>query len=240
MNGEIGSAGQGRLSRARARRHVPLLRALALLLAGALAAAPGHVFAQAGNSLFSTSPSLGAFPPAPAPGRGGDGFGSSGMLAPPTPGVLMPPAPPPMVPAGQVALALSAKFGSEAAPITGGLTWRVYGAKPEPDGNFPLIREDKSPAPTLVLPAGPYIVHVGFGLANAVKPVTLRGSTVREEFDLPAGGLRMEGKVGDARIPAAQISFDVFKGSQFEPSDRRPIAEHIASGGVVVVQEGDK
>lgn len=241
MNGEIGSAGQGRLSRARARRHVPFLRALALVLAGALAVAPGRVLAQAGNSssLFSTSPSLGAFPPAPAPGRGGDGFGGSGMLAPPTPGgVLMPPAPPPMVPAGQVALALSAKFGSEAAPITGGLTWRVYGAKPQPDGNFPLIREDKSPAPTLVLPAGPYIVHVGFGLANAVKPVTLRGSTVREEFDLPAGGLRMEGKVGDARIPAAQISFDVFKGSQFEPSDRRPIAEHVASGGVVVVPEG--
>ncbi|MCW5693948.1 MAG: hypothetical protein KIT48_16445 [Pseudolabrys sp.] len=220
---------------------MPYLRAFALVLALAGAVAPDRVLAQAGNSssLFSASPSLGAFPPAPGPGRGGggDGFGSSGMLAPPMRG---PPAiaPTPMVPAGQVALALSAKFGSDAAPITGGLTWRVYAAKPQPDGNFPLLREDKSPAPTIVLPAGAYIVHVGFGLANAVKPVTLRSATVREEFDLPAGGLRMEGKVGDARIPAAQISFDVFKGSQFEPSDRRPIAEHIASGAVVVVPDG--
>lgn len=151
---------------------------------------------------------------------------------------MIPPAASPMVPAGQVALSLSARFGAQASAITGGLTWRVYAAKPEPGGNYRLVREDKSASPTMVLPAGPYIVHVGFGLANAVKPVTLRGATVKEEFDLPAGGLRIEGRVGDARIPAAQISFDVFKGSQFEPGDRRPIAEHVASGGVVVVPEG--
>src|SRR6185437_13872840 len=50
----------------------------------------------------------------------------------------------------------------------------------------------------LVLPTGSYVVHVGFGLASAVKPVTLNGPTVRETFDLPAGGLRLEGRVGDA------------------------------------------
>ena len=143
-----------------------------------------------------------------------------------------------MVPAGQVALSLAARFGTQSAPITGGLTWRVYAAKAEQGGNHRLIREDKSPTPTMVLPAGNYIVHVGFGLANAVKPVTLRGATVKEEFELPAGGLRIEGRVGDARIPAAQIAFDVFKGSQFEPGDRRPIAEHVATGAVIVVPEG--
>jgi hypothetical protein len=143
-----------------------------------------------------------------------------------------------MVPAGQVALALSARFGREAPVIGGGLTWRVYAAKAEPGGSFKLIKEDKSPSPTLVLPAGSYIVHVGFGLATAVKPVTLRGQTVREEFELPAGGLRMEGRVGDVRVPAGQISFDVYKGSQFEAGDRRPIAEHVMTGDVVVVPEG--
>ena len=89
-----------------------------------------------------------------------------------------------------------------------------------------------------MLPAGAYIVHVGFGLATAVKPVTLNGPTVREDFDLPAGGLRIEGRVGDVRIPAGQISFDVYKGSQFEPGDRRPIAEHVMTGDVVLVPEG--
>jgi hypothetical protein len=156
--------------------------------------------------------------------------GSSQKLAPEPPAL--------MVPAGKVALALSARFGKDAPPIDGGLTWKVYGSKADAHGNYPLITEDKTPSPTLVLPAGGYVVHVGFGLATAVKPVTLNGPTVREQFDLPAGGLRMEGRVGDALIPPGQISFNVFKGSQFEPGDRRPIAEHVATGGVVVVPEG--
>ena len=143
-----------------------------------------------------------------------------------------------MVPAGKVALALSARFGKDAPLIDGGLTWRVYAAKPNAKGDFRLVREDKAPAPTLVLPSGHYIVHVGFGLATAVKPVTLQGPTVREQFDLPAGGLRMEGRVGDALIPPGQISFNVFKGSQFEPGEHRPIAEHMMTGAVVIVPEG--
>ena len=57
-----------------------------------------------------------------------------------------------MVPAGQVALALSARFGKDAQPVGGGLTWRVYDAKADANGNFKLVKEDKSPAPTLVLP----------------------------------------------------------------------------------------
>ena len=145
----------------------------------------------------------------------------------------------PMVPAGQVALALSAHFGKDApTAIGGGLTWRVYAAKAEPGGTFKLLKEEKTPSPTVVLPPGDYIVHVGFGLATSVKPVTLVGPTVREDFGLPAGGLRMEGRVGDVHIPAGQISFDVYKGSQFEAGDRRPIAEHVMTGEVVVVPEG--
>lgn len=214
------------------------LLAFVVLQAAFGPAGPQAALAQAGgsSSLFSTTPSLGAFSPPPA--RGGDGFGG-GALGPATQApVGIPQGAAPMVPAGQVALSLTARFGAQSSPINGGLTWRVYAAKTEKSGGYRMIREDKSASPTIVLPAGNYIVHVGFGLANAVKPVTLRGATVREEFDLPAGGLRIEGRVGDARIPSAQISFDVFKGSQFEPGDRRPIAEHVASGAVVVVPEG--
>jgi hypothetical protein len=188
------------------------------------------------GSLFSTTPSSEGLM-SPVPGVGGNVFGPGGVLAPASP-LMLPPAAIPMVPAGKVALALSARFGKQAPVIAGGLTWRVYAAKANPSGKFRLVKEDKSPSPTLVLPAGAYIVHVGFGLATAVKPVTLRGPTVHEEFDLPAGGLRMEGRVGDVRIPAGQISFEVYKGSQFEAGDRRPIAEHVMTGSIVVVPEG--
>jgi len=214
---------------------------LAFLLVFALLV-PGMAAAQeAAGSLFSTAPSSGGGLISPGGPTRGEVFGPGNMLAPSKLPLMMPNAAPtaiPMVPAGQVALALSARFGRDAPPIGGGLTWRVYAAKADPGGNFKLVKEDTSPSPTLVLPAGAYIVHVGFGLATAVKPVSLRGTTVHEEFDLPAGALRMEGRVGNARVPPGQISFEVYKGSQFEPGDRRPIAEHISTGSVVVVPEG--
>jgi len=204
---------------------------LALVLA---LLAPNGAWAQGAGSLFSSAPSTGLL--SPGPGAQGEGFGR-GLTGPSQP-LVLPSAPSPMVPAGQVALTLSARFGKQGQPIGGGLTWRVYASKPEPGGAFKLLKEDTSPSPTIVLAPGSYIVHVGFGLATAVKPVTLRGATVHEEFDLPAGGLRMEGRVGDVRVPGGQISFDVYRGSQFEAGDRRPIAEHVMTGSVVMVPEG--
>jgi hypothetical protein len=214
--------------------------ALAIMLP-LLASHPASGQAPGQNSLFSTAPTTGLI--APAPAARGEAFGPGGVLTPQAEWPLNAPratAPTavPMVPAGQVALALSARFGKEAPSIGGGLTWRVYAAKADTTGTFRLVKEDKSPTPTLVLPAGAYIVHVGFGLATAVKPVTLNGPTVHADFDLPAGGLRLEGRVGDVRIPGGQVSFDVYKGSQFEPGDRRPIAERVMTGNVVVVPEG--
>jgi hypothetical protein len=145
-----------------------------------------------------------------------------------------------MVPAGQVALAVSARFGRDAPPIGSGLVWRVYADKPDPSGVFRMIKEDKAAAPTFMLPPGGYVVHVTLGLANAVKPVVLRSEKVREVevFEVAAGGLRLEGRVGDVRIPTGQISFDVYKGSQFEPGDRRPLAHNVMTGDVVLVPEG--
>ncbi len=178
-------------------------------------------------------------PPAGIIGPGGGVFGPGSIMGSPGDSILTPATPvPQIVPAGQVQLSLSARFGKDQATIGGGLDWRVYAAKEDVGGRFKLIKEDKSAAPNLVLPAGNYIVHVDFGLATAVKPVTLRGQAMREEFELPAGGLRIEGRVGNARVPANQISFDVYKGSQFETGERRPIAEHVQTGAVLVVPEG--
>ncbi len=211
---------------------------IAIMMAGLLA--PPTLWAQSAdrNSLFSTAPS-GGF--APNSGLRGDLFNPGDVLAPPQTPLMMPPVGEkmPMVPAGKVALGLSARFGKQAPRIGGGLIWRVFAAKPDADGNFRLVKEDKAAAPLIVLPAGAYIVHVDFGLATAVRPVTLHGATVREVFDLPAGALRMQGQVGEVKVPATQISFDVFKGSQFETSgDHRPIAQHVLTGQLVVVPEG--
>jgi hypothetical protein len=158
------------------------------------------------------------------------------------PSAALPPQPQiqaaPVVPAGQVALYLSARFGRDAAPIPSGIVWRIYPDRPDNAGAMKLVREDKTPAPTMLLPPGGYIVHASFGFATSLKKVQLRAETVREVFDIPAGGIRIEGKVGDARIPAGQIHFDVFKGSQFEPGDKRPLTQNAMTGEVMLVPEG--
>jgi hypothetical protein len=148
-------------------------------------------------------------------------------------------APSAAIPAGLVGLAVAARYGRDfPQPINASLIWRIYGSRPDQGGVFRPLREDKSATPTFALPAGDYVVHVTFGLASAAKIVHLRSEVVRETFELPAGGLRIEGRVGDVRIVPGQISFDVFPGSQFEPGDKRPVASNVAEGDVVVLPEG--
>jgi hypothetical protein len=145
----------------------------------------------------------------------------------------------PMVPAGQVALMVSARFGRDPPNIGGGLHWRIYPDKPDANGVFRLLKEERAAAPIFVLPPGGYVVHVGFGLATAAKKVQLRSETVREVFEITAGGARFEGRVGDSRIPPGQVTFDVYRGSQFEGEDRRPIASNVAASDVVLLPEGN-
>jgi hypothetical protein len=139
---------------------------------------------------------------------------------------------------GQVGLLLAARFGKNAGPITGGLHWRIYADEPDKSGRFWLVKEDKSASPTFLLPPGGYLIHVNVGLASATKPVRLRAETVREWFDIPAGGIRVEGRVGGVRIPAGQIAFDILPGSQFDPGDKQPVLRHVMTGDVVMVPEG--
>lgn len=158
---------------------------------------------------------------------------------PPSASLPLPtPAARPAVPAGQVELYLSARFGRDMPQVPGGILWRVFPDRPDAAGVIRPIREDKSAAPTLQLPPGGYIVHASMGHAHSLKKVQLRAEAVREIFDIPAGGIRIEGKVGDARIPAAQIHFDVYKGSQFEPGDKRPLSQNVLTGEVMLVPEG--
>jgi hypothetical protein len=89
-----------------------------------------------------------------------------------------------------------------------------------------------------VLPPGNYVVHVALGLVSAVRAVSLKSETDRESFVLPAGGLRIEGRVGTSKIPQNQISFAIYKGSQFETSERGALVPNVSAGDVALLPEG--
>ncbi|WP_213738353.1 hypothetical protein [Bradyrhizobium sp. dw_411] len=139
---------------------------------------------------------------------------------------------------GQAVLALTARYGKDLPVINNGLVWRVFSDRPDESGTFKLIREDRGATPNIVLPPGNYVVHVALGLVSAVRPVTLKAETDRESFLLPAGGLRIEGRVGTSRIPQNQISFAIYKGSQFETAERASLVPNVAAGDVALLPEG--
>jgi hypothetical protein len=157
------------------------------------------------------------------------------------PVAAMPPisAPPPnAASAGQAVLSLTARYGKDLPVISSGLVWRVFPDRPDETGTFKLIREEHGATPSIVLPPGNYVVHVAFGLVSAVRPVSLKAETDRESFVLPAGGLRIEGRVGASKIPQNQVAFSIYKGSQFDVGERAPLVPSVSAGEVALLPEG--
>jgi hypothetical protein len=195
-------------------------------------------------------------PPASVPDPGGAVSlappSGPASVPPPTPGMpatlaqppvaAIPPqvvAPLPGAPApGQAMLSLAARYGKDLPVINAGLVWRIFSDRPDDTGTFKLVREERGATPNVVLQPGNYVVHVSLGLVSAVRAVTLKAETDREAFVLPAGGLRIEGRVGSSKIPQNQISFAIYKGSQFEVGERAALVPNVAAGDVVMLPEG--
>ena len=227
-------------------RLMPAL-ALAAMLISAMAG-------PAGAQMFTDQPP--PVPPASVPDPGGaislappSGPGSAPNLSAPTltqPSIVQPSlaAVPPVAaspiapPPNQAVLSLTARYGKDLPVINSGLVWRIFTDRPDENGTFKLIREERGATPNIVLPPGGYVVHVSFGLVSAVRPVTLKSETDRESFLLPAGGLRIEGRVGATKIPQNQISFAIYKGSQFEVGERAALVPNVAAGDVALLPEG--
>ena len=216
----------------------------ALALASVLMSIPAPGFAQ----LFSDRPP--PVPPASVPDGGAINLAPpSGpasipslpapLTQPPVSAVTPPVAAPPIASTpGQAVLSLTARYGKDLPVIGNGLVWRVFADRPDEGGAFKLIREERGATPNIVLPPGSYVVHVTLGLVSAVRPVTLKAETDRQSFVLPAGGLRIEGRVGSSKIPQNQISFAIYKGSQFEVGERASLVPNVAAGDVALLPEG--
>jgi hypothetical protein len=234
---------------ARSRRGAGLRFTAALALLGAMtvtSSAQAQLFGDRPPPIppaaVPEAPSGGAISLAPPSGPAAAPNLPPPLTQPPVAAVTPPPAPPipapPVAGPPQAVLALSARYGKDLPVINGGLVWRVYSDRPDETGAFKLIREDRSATPNMVLPPGSYVVHVAHGLVSAVRPVTIKSDTDREAFVLPAGGLRIEGRVGTSKIPQNQISFSIYKGSQFEAAERAPLVPSVAAGDVVLLPDG--
>ena len=234
--------GGGHFNRRGRRGTLGVLSLLCALLVCALLAGP------ASAQMFTDRPP--PVPPAAVPDAPGAAINLAPANVPSLPAPLTQPpavapsaAPPVVAPPiastpGQGVLSLTARYGKDLPVINNDLVWRVFADRPDETGTFKLLREDRGATPNIVLPPGNYVVHVSLGLVSALRPVTLKAETDRESFILPAGGLRIEGRVGTTKIPQNQLSFAIYKGSQFEVGERASLIPSVAPGDIALLPEG--
>src|SRR5262245_14008213 len=126
-----------------------------VLLAVALAQftpMPGHAQFQSGPGFAPAqqfAPATGPSSlPSPPPVTGG-----SPMMRPPR--ALGAPPGTPLAPATQVSLAVSARLGRDLPqPLSNGLVWRVYPARPDPSKPFKPVKEERTATPVFLLEPG--------------------------------------------------------------------------------------
>src|SRR5205085_822072 len=127
----------------------------------------------------------------------------------------------------EIAVAIS-MMGAAIGPGAGPVRAQVFGDRPAPvpPASVPITDAPPGSAISLAPPSGP-----------AAAP-SLTQETAREVFDLSAGGLRIEGRVGTSKIPPGQVTFNIYKGSQFEAVERAPVAQNVPASDVAVLPEG--
>ncbi len=156
--------------------------------------------------------------------------------APTTPGAARPDSPPPIEIARGV-LYLAAAFVGQTQPLRQGLFWRVYRERAQDDGSRVVVAQSRDAAPAISVPDGIYVVHVSYGLASAMKRVTVAGAPVTERFSINAGALRLKAMLGGAPIARERVSISVFVPDRGN-SEAKLVVEGARPGDILRLPEG--
>jgi hypothetical protein len=143
----------------------------------------------------------------------------------------------PSLPVGQGALFLSATLGASSQAVRSGLRWRVVAERAEADGQHALVAESQEATPLLRLPDGDYIVHAAWGLASAMKRVSVNGKVVNERLSLNAGALKISSVLGDSPLPPNRLSITV-NAPDRQGAEGRVIVQDAKPGEIIRLPEG--
>ena len=140
--------------------------------------------------------------------------------------------------ANSASLTLSARLGASKTPLAGGLQWRIFNVRAEPDGAHMLVYESPSPRPTATLPAGDYIVHAAFGLASAMMSVSLfPGDTREASLALAAGALRIAATRENQPLDPANVAVSIYVPERYN-AEANLVYSKARPGDVIGVPEG--
>jgi hypothetical protein len=206
------------------------------LFAAALAAA------LMGQAAAQTAPAPAApGPAAPGPAVPGGTTPAPSFGAPATPPAFTSPLTPPVRSGSPLLqrdggiLYLSASLAG-VGPIRSGITWRLY-SDPQDGGPPALMETTDAASPSFPLLPGAYIVHATFGLASSMKRVVMGGAPTTESLVINAGGLVLNGFIGDQPIPPEKLRFNVYVPQGTDPEGRL-VAENARPNVLIRLPEG--
>lgn len=136
------------------------------------------------------------------------------------------------------ALVLTAQL-EDGTKIPDGLVWRLFDPTLNREGQMQLIGVVRGGEATFDVPAGSYLLHVGYGRAGIAKRIEFSGLRTTETVTLEAGGLRLSASAanGEGPIRSDRLTFDVY--SQETPeSERRLVASKVPSDVVLRLNAG--
>lgn len=132
---------------------------------------------------------------------------------------------------------LSAKITPEGMPIPNGLTWRVFAATPDADGEMDLVAKADTGTADLELVPGTYVVHVAYGRAQISETLTVVPGANEHAYVLEAGALRLNAAVtGEVPIPVNLLKFDIMTAGA--NADRTMVAEGVLPNDIVTLNAG--
>ncbi len=145
-------------------------------------------------------------------------------------------------------LHLAARYSADGPNVTRALHWRVFTERPGTATPLVLVSESQDAAPSFSLVPGKYVVHVAYGLASFAQRVDVTENK-RETLIVAAGGLRLQGRVADAAIPAQKLRFDVYEGTYLQRTtgdgkkrtvrnERPPVVRGATPGDLVLLPAG--
>jgi len=157
--------------------------------------------------------------------------------------------PPPSNAPLRYTLNLVARYSPEGQNVTRALHWRIFVERPGTSQPLFMVSESQEASPTFTLPPGKYVAHVAYGLASFAQRVTVT-ENMRETIVIAAGGLRLQGRVGDAAITAQKLRFDVYEGNFLQRAsadgkkkrtarnERPPVIRGVVPGDLVLLPAG--
>ena len=137
-------------------------------------------------------------------------------------------------------LSLAALLTQDGQSIEQGLVWRVFAARPGPDGKPRLVATHREASPVLQLDPGEYLVNVAFGRANLTRKVTVSAErAVQERFVLNAGGLRLTPLLarGEA-VNERTFVYDIFSDERDQYGQRTKVMGPVRPGVVLRLNAG--